>query len=95
MIARDGPAQVNNRGRRRDGGLGFTIVRVACGGGVEGRIIRTSRWRSAHSGGLPTDLSLTILADALGAFVTILPRTTFGAAASFAAPVLFRREHRG
>ena len=28
MIARDGPAQVNNRGRRRDGGLGFTIVRV-------------------------------------------------------------------
>ena len=93
MIARDGPAQVNNRGRRRDGGLGFTIVRVACGGGVEGRIIRTSRWRSAHS--VPTDLSLTILADALGAFVTILPRTTFGAAASFAAPVLCRQEHRG
>src|SRR5580704_1995018 len=46
IIARDAPAQVDNRGRRRDGGLGFTIVRVAYGGGEEGRTIRTSPWQS-------------------------------------------------
>jgi hypothetical protein len=38
MIARDAPAQVNNRGRRRDGDLVLTIVRLAFDRAVEGRL---------------------------------------------------------
>ena len=68
IIARDAPAQVDNRGRRRDGGLGFTIVRIACGGGEEGRAIRAfplevrSKMRSAGGS------EVSALADALGVF---------------------------
>jgi hypothetical protein len=45
MIARDRPAQVNGRGRRRDGGSSFTIECVARGGEDEGRNSRTSPQR--------------------------------------------------
>ena len=38
MIARDAPAQVDNRGRRRDGDLVLTIVRLAFGRAVERRL---------------------------------------------------------
>jgi hypothetical protein len=96
MIARDAPAQVDSRGRRRDGSLGFTIVRVACGGGEEGRTIRTSPWRSAYSSEPLADMGFTTLADALGVFCTILPRITFGAVAPLSAvPLLLRNDpHR-
>jgi hypothetical protein len=58
MIPRDAPAQVDDRGRRRDGDSGFTIARTERGGGEEGRDIRTSprqhRRRIRASGLSPT-----------------------------------------
>ena len=67
IIARDAPAQVDNRGRRRDGDLVPTIVRVAFDRALEGRLpdlpaAFASMRRSA--GGL----RFPALADALGAF---------------------------
>jgi hypothetical protein len=49
MIARDTPAQVDDRGRRRDGGFSFTIDR-AVRGGEEEDAIRTSTWRVVELG---------------------------------------------
>ena len=69
MIARDAPAQVNDRGRRRDGGLGFTIVRLARGSEDEDRVIRTLPWQIAN-GSKSHRISPTP-----SVFWNILPRT--------------------
>jgi len=61
MIARDGPAQVDNRGRRRDGDFSFTIVRTA-----RAVVERRDGQSGPSLGKSPTDVSLTNLADALG-----------------------------
>jgi hypothetical protein len=46
MISRDGPAQVNDRGHRRDGGASFMIA-FTRGDEDESRETRTSPWRLA------------------------------------------------
>jgi hypothetical protein len=94
MIARDAPAQVDNGGRRRDGDLVLTIVRVAFDRAVEGRLSNLpaavgSMRRSAGGLGFPA------LADALGAFWNILrfgissQGLFLGAVLSAAAPFFF------
>ena len=60
MIARDAPAQVDNRGRRRDGDLVLTIVRLAFGSGVERRVSRLSHGSPAQRGGRSADLGLSL-----------------------------------
>jgi hypothetical protein len=59
QVARDTPAQVNNRGRRRDGGLSSPIVRFACGRGMEEPVRPDLPRRSAQRCGRPVDLSLS------------------------------------
>jgi hypothetical protein len=44
-ISRDGPAQVHDRGRRRDGGASFAVVLIENDGEDEGRKTRILRWR--------------------------------------------------
>jgi hypothetical protein len=58
--ARDAPAQVDNRGRRRDGGLSSLIVRFACGRGMEGPVSPDFPRRSAQRCGRPVDLGLSL-----------------------------------
>ena len=58
--AQDGPAQVDNRGRRRDGDLSSPIVRFACGRGMEEPVRPDFPRRSAPRCGRPVDLSLSL-----------------------------------
>jgi hypothetical protein len=66
MISRDGPAQVDDRGRRRDGGESFAVA-LKCrkviwrDGEGERRETRILPWRTE-----PADFRLSHLADALG-----------------------------
>jgi hypothetical protein len=61
MISLDGPAQVNDGGRRRDGGAGFAIVFFLCGSEDERRetVILCRQIK-------PAVLPFNHLADALG-----------------------------
>jgi hypothetical protein len=59
-ISRDGPAQVNDRGRRRDGGVSFTVTFTQRDGEDRKRETESLPWRK------PTDLPFNHLADALG-----------------------------
>ena len=70
IIARDAPAQVDNRGRRRDGDLVLTIVRVAFDRALEGRLpdLPAAVGSMSRSAG---GLRFPALADALGAFLEL------------------------
>jgi hypothetical protein len=60
---------VDDRGRRRDGGAGFTIAFNRCGGKDEGRETGNSSWSIK-----PEILPFNHLADALGVFGNILSK---------------------
>jgi hypothetical protein len=85
MIAEDAPAQVIDRGRRRDGGSSFTIVRMRHDHEVE------ETGHEPHSGGKPANLMLWHLADALGSLTRYSLGILLGAAANIRGAVFLRR----
>jgi hypothetical protein len=89
MITQGEPAQVNNRGRRRDGDLGFTIVRGAGGSEEEGRLIRTST-RQTASGPKSQD-SRRRPRCVWSILPSILPRHHLGAAEPIFGVIFLRR----
>ena len=89
MITQGGPAQVNDRGRRRDGGAGFTIVRGA-GGSEEERSVNPDLTRQTASGPKSQD-SRRRPRCVWSILPSILPRHHLGAAEPIFGVIFLRR----
>jgi hypothetical protein len=89
MIARDAPAQVDNRGRQRDGDLVLTIVRLAFGRAVEGRLTGFPAAISSISD-QPADLGFSLSPTPSVRFGTSSQGLFLGALPCVAAPFFLR-----
>ena len=88
MIARDAPAQVDSRGRRRDGDLVLTIVRLAFDRAVEGRLTGFPAAISSISD-QPADLGFPLSPTPSVRFGTSSQGLFLGALPCAAAPFFF------